>query len=77
MRIARCLAACAAVATGLLLAASPAVAVDICLGSAYGKLTPEQTLFGFASQAFWFAVGLLIVAVLWRSALRKYSAVGA
>lgn len=42
-----------------------------------GKLTLEQTLFGFASQAFWFAVGLLAVAVLWRSALRKYSAVGA
>jgi hypothetical protein len=42
MRFARCLAACAAIATGLLLAASPAGAADICLGSAYGKLTPEQ-----------------------------------
>lgn len=42
-----------------------------------GKLTPEQALFGFAAQAFWFAVGVLAVAVLWRSAVRKYSAVGA
>jgi ABC-2 type transport system permease protein len=42
-----------------------------------GRLTPQQALLGFAAQAFWFLVGWAIVLLLWRSALRRYSAVGA
>jgi len=42
-----------------------------------GRLTPQQTLMGFGAQAIWFAVGTLLILLVWPAALRKYSAVGA
>ncbi len=42
-----------------------------------GRLTPSETLLGFAAQAFWFLVGVGLVRLLWRSGLRRFSAVGA
>jgi ABC-2 type transport system permease protein len=42
-----------------------------------GRLTPKQALIGFANQAFWGVFGLVLASVLWRSAIRRYSAVGA
>jgi len=42
-----------------------------------GRLTPRETLIGFANQLFWCLVGLGLTALIWRSALRRFSAVGA
>jgi ABC-2 type transport system permease protein len=42
-----------------------------------GKYTPGQALYGFAAQVFWIALGAVLVRVFWRSALRRFSAVGA
>jgi ABC-2 type transport system permease protein len=42
-----------------------------------GNLTPAQTLIGFAAQAGWIGVGLLLVRLAWRAGVRQYSAVGA
>ncbi len=41
-----------------------------------GKLSIEQTLFGFAAQIAWLAVLLLLHAFVYRSGIKKYSAVG-
>ncbi len=35
-----------------------------------------QSLFGLVMQAFWILFGIVLVALVWRSALRHYSAVG-
>jgi len=40
-----------------------------------GNLTPEQMLTGFAAQAAWIAVGLVLLRVVWRAGVRVYSAV--
>jgi ABC-2 type transport system permease protein len=42
-----------------------------------GKLNPSQALYGLGMQIFWTLLGLLCVSLLWRAALRRYSAVGA
>jgi ABC-2 type transport system permease protein len=42
-----------------------------------GKYTPSQALAGLGAQAFWILLGGLASLLLWRSAIRKYSAVGA
>lgn len=42
-----------------------------------GRLTPQQTLYGIAMQAFWTLLGILLVRLTWRAALKRYSAVGA
>ncbi len=42
-----------------------------------GKLTPAQTLIGFAAQVAWIGVGLVLVRIVWRAGVRLYSAVGA
>jgi ABC-2 type transport system permease protein len=42
-----------------------------------GKLTPSQALYGLGMQVFWTLLGLLMVTLLWRAALRRFSAVGA
>ncbi|MCJ7678555.1 MAG: ABC-2 family transporter protein [Anaerolineales bacterium] len=42
-----------------------------------GNLTPAQTLVGFAAQAGWIGVGLMLVRLAWRAGVRQYSAVGA
>jgi ABC-2 type transport system permease protein len=47
--------------------------VDLLLG----HLTPSQVLFGFASQAAWLAVALVMFNVTWARGIRQYSAVGA
>ncbi len=41
-----------------------------------GQRTLEQSLFGLAMQAFWITFGIVLVALVWRLALRRYSAVG-
>jgi ABC-2 type transport system permease protein len=42
-----------------------------------GQMTPQQMLLGFGAQAFWILSGLLIIQLLWRAGIRRYSAVGA
>jgi ABC-2 type transport system permease protein len=42
-----------------------------------GRLTPTQTLYGFGAQAIWAVIGAGFVTLLWRSGVRRYSAVGA
>ena len=42
-----------------------------------GQRSPEAALWGFAAQALWFVVGVVILRLVWRAGVRKYSAVGA
>jgi ABC-type uncharacterized transport system permease subunit len=42
-----------------------------------GQLTPQQVLIGLGAQAFWSALGVALVSVCWRAAIKRYSAVGA
>jgi len=42
-----------------------------------GRLTPEEAQAGFAAQGAWLALGLGLVALVWRRGLRQYGAVGA
>ncbi len=42
-----------------------------------GQLTPQQILYGFGMQALWILIGLGLIGLLWRSGIRRYSAVGA
>jgi ABC-2 type transport system permease protein len=42
-----------------------------------GRLTPAETLTGFAAQAVWIALGVGLVRIVWRAGVRQYSAVGA
>jgi ABC-2 type transport system permease protein len=42
-----------------------------------GQLTTQQILFGLLMQALWIGLGLGTVHLLWRVAIRRYSAVGA
>ncbi len=42
-----------------------------------GKFTPQQALSGLGMQVFWVLLGLLCSALVWRTALRRFSAVGA
>ena len=39
--------------------------------------TAEQVVFGFAVQAIWIVVLMIVVSTVWRLAIRSYSAVGA
>ncbi len=41
-----------------------------------GRLTPNEALFGFAMQALWLTIAVIAVRVIWRRAIRHYSAVG-
>jgi ABC-2 type transport system permease protein len=41
------------------------------------KYTPVQALYGLAAQAFWILLGVILVRLFWRAALRRFSAVGA
>lgn len=42
-----------------------------------GRYTPEATLSGFAAQGVWIVALLIVLRLIWRAALRRYSAVGA
>jgi ABC-2 type transport system permease protein len=42
-----------------------------------GRLTPVQAFTGLAAQAVWVLAGLVLLRVMWRASVRKYSAVGA
>jgi ABC-2 type transport system permease protein len=44
--------------------------------SLVGQLTPSQLLTGLVMQALWILIGLALVNVMWRSAIRRFSAVG-
>jgi len=41
-----------------------------------GQLDRADLLAGFALQGFWTAVAILLYRVMWRSGLRRYTAVG-
>ena len=41
-----------------------------------GNLTDEQLLGGLVAQAFWIAVGAIVLRIVWRFAIKRYSAVG-
>jgi ABC-2 type transport system permease protein len=41
-----------------------------------GKLTPQETAVGFAAQAAWIVVAIVLLRVVWRAGVRVYSAVG-
>ncbi len=41
-----------------------------------GRLTPQQMLWGLGMQALWIGIGAGLVSVVWRRAIRRYSAVG-
>jgi ABC-2 type transport system permease protein len=40
-----------------------------------GNLTPQQTAIGFAAQAAWIALALILLRLVWRAGVRVYSAV--
>jgi ABC-2 type transport system permease protein len=42
-----------------------------------GRLSPQQVITGFAAQIGWLVLLLVLLRVIWRSAVRRYSAVGA
>ncbi|VAW37920.1 hypothetical protein MNBD_CHLOROFLEXI01-5224 [hydrothermal vent metagenome] len=42
-----------------------------------GRLTVQETLFGFGMQLVWAAIGWVLMMILWRQGVKKYSAVGA
>ncbi len=42
-----------------------------------GRLTTHETLIGLAAQGAWLLLSLAIMTLLWRTAMRHYSAVGA
>jgi ABC-2 type transport system permease protein len=42
-----------------------------------GQLTTQQILYGLMMQTLWILLGLGLVQILWRVAIRRYSAVGA
>jgi ABC-2 type transport system permease protein len=43
---------------------------------ALGRLSPAQALHGFTVQIVWLSGSLVLLAVVWRSAVRRYGAVG-
>lgn len=42
-----------------------------------GRVTPQAALQGLVMQGVWLAVGLLLFNVIWRAAIKRFSAVGA
>jgi ABC-2 type transport system permease protein len=42
-----------------------------------GRLSPAEALAGFCTQLVWVAISLALLVVVWRSAVRRYTAVGA
>ena len=42
-----------------------------------GRLSPAQAAAGFLAQLLWLALGYAIMSLIWREAIRRYSAVGA
>jgi ABC-2 type transport system permease protein len=42
-----------------------------------GRLSRGDIVIGFAAQYLWFVIGLGALHVLWRSGVKRYSAVGA
>ncbi len=41
-----------------------------------GELSPKELVFGLAMQAFWIIFGTILVALVWRVGIKRYSAVG-
>ena len=41
-----------------------------------GNLPPQQLLTGLGMQLLWILIGLVAVSILWRSGIKRYSAVG-
>jgi ABC-2 type transport system permease protein len=42
-----------------------------------GRLTPREAITGLAAQLIWLAITLVILRLVWRAGLRRYSAFGA
>jgi ABC-2 type transport system permease protein len=42
-----------------------------------GRLSPLQALYGFGAQAVWAIIGAVLLTFLWRTGVKRYSAVGA
>ena len=41
-----------------------------------GRLSSEQIWNGFAMQALWLLIGIVLIKITWRTGIKKYSAVG-
>lgn len=41
-----------------------------------GRLSPNQVLVGLAAQGIWLVVALVMLSIVWRAGVKKYSAVG-
>ncbi|MEZ4861405.1 MAG: ABC-2 family transporter protein [Caldilineaceae bacterium] len=41
-----------------------------------GRLSPQETLIGFAMQAIWFLVAVTVLSFVWRAGVKQYAAVG-
>lgn len=41
-----------------------------------GRLTPKEVLLGFLAQGFWLTIGIVLVKIVWKAGIRRYSAVG-
>jgi len=41
-----------------------------------GQLTPRELFVGLGMQLLWIGIGLLVVKVVWRQGIRRYTAVG-
>ncbi len=41
-----------------------------------GRLTPSEALFGFGMQAIWLIISVIAVRLIWRGAVKQYTAVG-
>ena len=51
--------------------------VSFPVGLALGRLTPQEAIAGFAAQIGWLIASLLLLSVVWRVGVRRYSGVGA
>ena len=41
-----------------------------------GRLSSQEAIYGFLMQALWLAGTAIVVRVVWRSAVKQYTAVG-
>jgi ABC-2 type transport system permease protein len=41
-----------------------------------GRLSPQEAMYGFLMQGLWLAGTAIVVHVVWRSAVKQYTAVG-
>jgi ABC-2 type transport system permease protein len=44
--------------------------------SLIGNMSPNQLIGGLAMQGLWIAIGVILVNLVWKAGVRRYSAVG-